>query len=233
MVNERIVVIGAGLAGAGRSQSIGATGVADVVVLEARRRSGGRILTQYLRRRRSTLDLRHRRQSDHESCTAIRVSTPCSWAETARTAGWEAIELHRENSRTRKSLKTNGEAFSRRPVCGMRSKAFGRDAARQGRPDFSMAQGVAEVLPRLGLPPTVQWRFIPGTWRSCREDCAAPAIPSRRFSVRRDMKVYGYGDSVFRGWLRKSRLELEDGLDIRFQEVRHEHEYSPRRRAES
>ena len=46
MGNQRIIVIGAGLAGLAAAGALRDRGC-DVVVLEARKRSGGRILTQY------------------------------------------------------------------------------------------------------------------------------------------------------------------------------------------
>ena len=46
MLSERIIVVGAGLAGLAAATALRDRGY-NVVVLEARKRSGGRILTQY------------------------------------------------------------------------------------------------------------------------------------------------------------------------------------------
>src|SRR5258708_1348482 len=94
MVSEKIIVIGAGIAGLAAAGALRDKGY-DVTVLEARKRSGGRILTQYCvdmgahwiygTEGNPLTDLARRHALD----------TVFVGGDSTYCGGWEAIELFR------------------------------------------------------------------------------------------------------------------------------------------
>ncbi len=225
MVSERIIVVGAGLAGLAAARALRDRGY-EVVILEARKRSGGRILTQYC------VDV-----GAHWICgtegnpitnLARQYALPTLFVggDSTYRGGWDAIELCRE-----KSGQVSAEEKWRSILLADRLRdaveGLRRDAARVSRPDFSVAQAVSEVLPRLELNgdsvhSDLAWHVA----LFAREDCAAPPDSLSTLFWDEGYEVYGYGDSVFVDGYGSLIAKLEAGLDIRYQEVVTKIEYN-------
>ncbi|HEY2381106.1 MAG TPA: FAD-dependent oxidoreductase [Terriglobia bacterium] len=225
MVSERVIVIGAGLAGLAAARSLRDRGYA-VVVLEARKRSGGRILTKYC----VDVGAQWIYGTEGNPITNLArqhaLDTVFVGGDSTYRGGWEAIELYRERlGRVNSEEKWQSILVADRlrdTIEGLR-----REAIRLGRPDFSVAQAVAEAQARLrgddrsnsDLP----WHVA----LFAREDCAAPPDSLSTLFWDEGYEVYGYGDSVFVDGYGSLISKLETGLDIRFQEVVTSIEYSP------
>src|ERR1051326_1602540 len=226
MLSERIIVIGAGLAGLAAARALRDRDY-DVVVLEARKRSGGRILTQYC------VDLGAHWINGTEGNPITNLArqhaldTVFVGGDSTYHGGWEAIELyHEKHGRLSPEEKWKSILVADRLRDGI--EGLRREASRQGRPDFSVAQAVNEALPRLGLD---NGEFdVDLAWQVAlfaREDCGtSPEFLSTLFWDE-GYEMYGYGDSVFVDGYGSLIAKLEAGLDIRFHEVVSRIEYSP------
>src|SRR5579862_9697361 len=97
MVSERIIVIGAGLAGLAAARALRDKGYA-VIVLEARKRSGGRILTKYC----VDVGAQWIYGTEGNPITNLArqhaLDTIFVGGDSTYRGGWEAIELFRERS---------------------------------------------------------------------------------------------------------------------------------------
>jgi monoamine oxidase len=225
MVSERIVVIGAGLAGLAAAKALRDRGYA-VVVLEARKRAGGRILTKY------AVDVGAQWIYGTEGNPLTNLARQHALdlvfvgGDSTYRGGWEAIELYRERlGRVTPEEKWKSILVAdhlRDTIEGLR-----REALRQNRPDFSVAQAVAEALPKLQMDERANADLAWHVALFSREDCAAPPDSLSTLSWDEGYEVYGYGDSVFVDGYGSLVSKLEAGLDIRYQEVVTSIEYSP------
>jgi monoamine oxidase/CRP-like cAMP-binding protein len=218
MVSERIVVIGAGLAGLAAARALRDRGY-EVIVLEARKRSGGRILTQYC----VDIGAHWIYGTEGNPITNLArqhaLETVFVGGDSTYHGGWDSIELFRE-----KFGRVNPEDKWLSILTADRLRdtveALRRDAARQGRPDFSIAQAVTEALQKLGLNNGES--DIDLAWHVAlfaREDAGSTPEFLSTMSWDEGYEVYGYGDSVFVDGYGSLIAKLEAGLDIRFQEV--------------
>jgi len=226
MLSERIIVVGAGLAGLAAATALRDRGY-NVVVLEARKRSGGRILTQYC------VDVGaqwiYGTEGNPITNLARQHALPTVFVggDSTYRGGWEAIEISREGvGRITPEDKWKSILLADRLRDAL--EGLRREAIRQGRTDFSVAQAVQEVLPRLGV--TDEAMHLDLAWHVAlfaREDCAAPPDLLSTLNWDESYEVFGYGDSVFVDGYASLVSKLETGLDIRHQEVVTNIDYKP------
>jgi monoamine oxidase len=218
MGTERIIVVGAGLAGLGAARALQDRGC-EVTILEARKRIGGRVHTQYC----VDLGAHWIYGTEGNPITNLarqyKLETVFVGGDSTYRGGWEAIDLYRERA-GRVSPEEKWKSILaadrlRDAIDGLR-----RDTLREGGPDFSVARAVTEVLPRLRLDPD---RFnVELAWHVAlfaREDCAAPPDALSTLSWEEGYEVYGYGDSVFVDGYGTLATKLAEGLDIKFEEI--------------
>jgi len=224
--SEKILVIGAGLAGLAAARALRDRGY-EVVILEARNRSGGRIHTQYC------VDLGAHWINGTEGNPITNLARQHSLdtrfvgGDSTYRGGWEAMELHRDRVGY---VNPDDKWTSILAADRLRDalENLRREAIRQGRPDFSMAQAMKEVMPQVSLTTSLVHDDL--AWHAAlfgREDWGAPSELLSTLYCEDGYEVYGYGDSVFVDGYGSLIAKLEDGLDIRFQEVVSSIEYGP------
>jgi monoamine oxidase/CRP-like cAMP-binding protein len=213
---ERIIVIGAGLAGLAAAGALRERGF-DVVILEARNRSGGRIHTQYC----AEIGTQWIYGTEGNPITNLArrhgLDTLFVGGDSTYRGGWESMEVyHEKRGRVSDADKWKSILAADRLRDGI--ETLRRDAIRQGKPDFSVAQAVSDMQYRLHLEDGVSG-YLP--WHVAlfaREDCAAPPDSLSCLFWEEGYEVYGYGDSVLLDGYGSLVAKLEEGLDIRYQE---------------
>jgi len=218
MVSEKVIVIGAGIAGLAAARALRDKGF-DVTILEARKRSGGRILTQYC----VDMGAHWIYGTEGNPITNLArqnaLDTVFVGGDSTYCGGWEALELFRAKfGRMAPDDKWKSILVADKLRDAM--EELRRDAVRQGRTDFSVAQAVNEVLPKLGLEGN---EFnIDLAWHVAlfvRDDCAATPDNLSALFWDEGYEVFGYGDSVFVDGFGALISKLEKGLDIRYDEA--------------
>ncbi len=218
MLNEKIIVVGAGIAGLAAARALRDKGY-EVIVLEARKRSGGRILTQYC----VDMGAHWIYGTEGNPITNLArqhaVETVFVGGDSTYRGGWEAIELHREKfGRLSNDDKWKSILVADRLRDGL--EALRRDAAKEGRIDLSIETAMSEVLPKLNL--TADEFNVDLAWHMAlfvRDDCAATPDTLSALSWDEGYEVFGYGDSVFVNGYGSLISKMEKGLDIRYQQV--------------
>lgn len=214
---ERVVVVGAGLAGLAAAHALTERGV-QVVVLEARERLGGRVHTE------GGVDLGahwiHGTEGNPLTNLARQLAVPTLFVggDSAYSGGWEHLAVHGpggavlsedeklRNILTADAVRDDLDALRRRHL-------------EAGADDISIDEAMRQVLGRRELTDeerrSVAWHVA----LSARDDCAADE-PRLSFLWWDDgYEVYGYGDSVVVRGFSKLVDALAEGLDVRLGHV--------------
>jgi monoamine oxidase/CRP-like cAMP-binding protein len=191
----------------------------DVIILEARDRSGGRAYTQHC------VDIGAHWINGTEGnpltnlARQFALDTRFVGGDSTYRGGWEAMDLHRERVG---SVNQEDKWASILAADRLRDAVenLRREAVRQSRPDFSIAQAIKEVMPQVSLTTSLIHDDI--SWHAAlfaREDWGAPAEYLSTLYCEEGYEVYGYGDSVLVDGFGGLVAKLAEGLDIRFEEV--------------
>jgi monoamine oxidase/CRP-like cAMP-binding protein len=226
MANERTLIIGAGLAGLAAARALHDRGY-DVVILEARNRTGGRIWTQHC------IDVGAHWINGTEGnpitnlARQYALETSFVGGDSTYRGGWEAMELSRERVGR---VETDNKWPSILAADRLRDalENFRRESIRQGRGDLPMSQAIKEVLPEVRKSTNLIYDDIP--WHAAlfaREDLGAPLESLSALNCEEGYEVYGYGDSVFANGYGSLITKLKEGLDILHDQVVNSIEYSP------
>src|SRR5579871_3528944 len=131
MLSERIIVVGAGLAGLAAARALRDRGY-EVVVLEARKRSGGRIQTQYCVDMGAHWIYGTEGNPVTNLARQYALDTVFVGGDSTYHGGWESIEVFREKfGRVTPEDKWHSILMADRLRDTV--EALRRDAAREGR----------------------------------------------------------------------------------------------------
>ena len=214
---NRVIVVGAGLAGLAAARALAHSG-RDVVVLEARARIGGRCFTEHgLERGANWI---HTTDGNPITTLAhqLKVDTLFVGGDTTYTGGWEQLVLYPSGGTT---LSSDDKLRGILLVDGVRDEldALRRQVLADGTPDLSLAHALSIVLARRALSDQEQraldWHFA----ALARDDCAADTHSLSFLWWDDGYEVYGYGDSVFADGYGALIAALAEGLDVRLDHV--------------
>jgi len=221
---DRVVVIGAGLAGLAAARALTQRGV-TVTVLEARDRIGGRCYT------RDGIDHGahwiHGTEGNPITNAARELGLPTLFVggDSTYSGGWDHLALRGPSGRT---LSTDEKL---RSILVADDVHDALDAERRrrvaaGEGDVSIHEVAQRVIAERQLSDidrrSVEWHIA----LSARDDCAADE-PSLSFLWWDDgYEVYGYGDSVFMKGFGALTSALAEGVEVRTQCIVRRIEYA-------
>src|SRR4051812_30723494 len=223
---RRVAVVGAGLAGLIAARTLVDHDV-EVVVIEARDRSGGRCWTQ------NGVDLGAHWIHGTEGNPVTNLAREYSLAtlfvggDSSYSGGWDHLAMYGPNG-----LLSPEEKL--RSILAADEVRDDLDIARRvtmgnGKLDRSMHEAVEEILSRRQVGETdrrsIEWHIA----LSARDDCAADDSGLSVLYWDDGYEVYGYGDSVFTDGYVSLIRPLGMGLDIRLEQVVREIDYATER----
>jgi monoamine oxidase len=209
---RKAIVIGAGLSGLSAARSLVDAGW-EVVILEGRRRIGGRVHTQ------DGIDMGahwiHGTEGNPVTNLARQLGVPTLFVggDSSYTGGWEQLQLRREGTPLTAEKKQDSIIL----IDEVRDAldVLRRELERSGKPDISLEQAVEKVLAERGLSPEMHAHVAWHVAVLSRDDWAAGADNLSLLWWDDGYEVYGYGDSVFMGGAGVLIDRLAQGLDIR------------------
>jgi monoamine oxidase len=222
---QRVLVLGAGLAGLAAARTLTDRGL-RVTVLEGRDRIGGRCWT------RDGLDFGahwiHGTEGNPLTNAARKLSLPIMFVggDSSYSGGWEHLVLVGEDGRhlsPDEKLQTILLADSvRDKLDSLRRQRLASNAG-----DISMRAALQDVLTDEDLTDeerrAVEWHIA----LTARDDCGADDPSLSLLWWDEGYEVYGYGDSVFAEGFGALTDALADGLDIRVEHEVRTVEYGP------
>lgn len=219
---QRVVVVGAGLAGLAAARTLTEHGV-EVVVLEARDRIGGRCHTE------SGIDMGAHwiHGTDGNPITnlahQLSLSTLFVGGDSSYSGGWDNLAMFGPHG----ALTAEEKLRSILVADEVRDEldALRRRWLANGEADRPLRKALEAVLDRRGLNEqdrrSVEWHIA----LTARDDCAADEAGLSGLWWDDGYEVYGYGDSVIVHGFAELTTALAKGLDIRLehvvQEIRH------------
>ena len=222
---QRVLVIGAGVAGLAAARTLSERGI-NVTVLEGRDRVGGRCLT------RDGLDFGahwiHGTEGNPLTNTARKLSLPIMFVggDSSYSGGWEHLVLVGEDGRhlsPDEKLQTILLADSvRDKLDSLRRQRLATNAG-----DISLREALDDVLADEDMTAeerrAVEWHIA----LMARDDCGADDPSLSLLWWDEGYEVYGYGDSVFAQGFGSLTKALASGLDIRLGHVVTRIEHGP------
>jgi monoamine oxidase len=214
---QRIIVIGAGLAGLGAARAFVERGI-KVTILEARNRIGGRCHTV------AGIDLGAHwiHGTDGNPITnlvhSLNIPTLFVGGDSTYTGGWESLMLYGTNGKKLSSQEKQNSILAADELLD-KLDSMRRQYQAEKHSDISMAQAIDTLRSQpqaIAVDPTlVDWHLA----LTIRDDCAADA--ERLSFLWRDegYEVYGYGDSVLLQGYGRLIEQLAEGLDIRTEQI--------------
>ena len=222
---QRVLVLGAGVAGLAAARTLADRGL-QVTVLEARDRIGGRCWT------RDGLDFGahwiHGTEGNPLTNVARKMSLPIMFVggDSSYSGGWEHLVLVGEDGRhlsQDEKLQTILLADSvRDKLDSLRRRRVATNAG-----DISMREALEQVLDDEDVTAeerrAVEWHIA----LIARDDCGADDPSLSLLWWDEGYEVYGYGDSVFAGGFGSLTSALAKGLDVRLEHVVQKVEHGP------
>jgi monoamine oxidase len=218
---ERVLVVGAGMAGLAAARAMTERGL-DVVVLEGRNRIGGRVET------RNGVDLGahwiHGTEGNPLTNLARQLGVPTLFVggDSSYSGGWDHIVVYGPDGR---ALAADAKLRNILTADVVRDEMDALRRKIDGDDDMSIADALRRVLAGRELSDderrAVSWHVA----LSARDDCAADegALSFRWWDD--GYEVYGYGDSVVLHGFGALVDALSQGLDIRLGHIVHAIEY--------
>lgn len=220
---QKVIVVGAGLAGLVAARTLTDRGV-EVVILEARDRIGGRCFTE------GGVDIGahwiHGTEGNPITNLAhqLGLSTVFVGGDSSYSGGWEQLALYGPRGRLTPEEKLRSILVADEVRDEL--DALRRTWQARGEPDRPLRDAIEEILDRRGLDEqdrrSVEWHIA----LTARDDCAADAAGLSGLYWDDGYEVYGYGDSVIVHGFGELATALARGLDVRLghvvEEVRHD-----------
>lgn len=215
--NEKVVIVGAGVAGLGIARALADRGY-EVVVLEARDRLGGRCYTK------DGLDHGahwiHGTEGNPITSLArqLAVDTLFIGGDSSYTGGWNQLNLFGRNGQVLNAEEKVQSILLADEVLDEMDALRRKDVA-QGNADISLREAADQIMNSKSL--TMEERRVVD-WHLAviaRDDCGAGDGLLSFQSWDDGYEVYGYGDSVIVGGYEALIDALAQNLDVRLNHV--------------
>ena len=213
---RRIVVVGAGIAGLAAARALAAHGC-EVVVLEARERTGGRCWTV------DGIDLGahwiHGTEGNPVTTAARELALDPLFVggDSTYAGGWAELEVHGPDGR----LSPEERERSILLIDELRDRidTLRRSLHEQNGADMSLSDAIARALADQSLTARERMHLDWHLTLLARDDWSAGAQALSVLWWDEGYEVYGYGDSVLRGGMQSLTEALARGLDVRLGSV--------------